>query len=214
MADSIEGRVQSAVDAWLRWLPRWRIGTARGRTRVCRLCFGSPVATAAGFDRDVPHAVQHALLNRLRHIVDDEVEAYTARNLPLVDRELRRDAESADDGAYRPDVGLDLEFEGLDVDPEPDPGQPFLFTLAGLAEEDAPPAGSRPVAPVEYTDEAKEALRRELALADDHAHSVGTTVCFALVEQRSRIGDAVERLVEPQIDDLLSELSQTLEQPS
>ncbi|MDY0890561.1 spermidine/putrescine ABC transporter substrate-binding protein [Frigoribacterium sp. CFBP9030] len=214
MAESIEGRVQSAVDAWLRWLPRWRIGTARGRTRVCRLCFGSPVAVAAGFDRDVPHAVQHALLNRLRHIVDDEVEIYTARNLPLVDRELRREADGVVDVGYRPDVGLDPEFEGLDVDPEPDPAQPFLFTLAGLAEEDAPPAGSRTVDPVEYSDEAKEALRREVALADDHAQSVGTSLCFALVAQRERIGDAVERLVEPQIDDLLSELSQTLEQPS
>jgi hypothetical protein len=89
MADSIEGQVRGAVDAWLRWLPRWQIGTARARTRVCRTCFGSPVATAAGLDHDVPHAVQHALLNRLRHIVDAEVDTYTTRNLPLVDRELR-----------------------------------------------------------------------------------------------------------------------------
>ena len=88
MAEQIEGRVSSAVDAWLRWLPRWHIGTARGRTRPCRMCLGSPVATAAGFDHDVPHAVQHALLNRMRQIVDDDVDEYTARNLPLVTREL------------------------------------------------------------------------------------------------------------------------------
>lgn len=214
MADLIEGRVQGAVDAWLRWLPRWRIGTARGRTRVCRLCLGSPVAAAAGFDHDVPHAVQHALLNRLRHIVDDEVDVYTTRNLPLVDRELRRDAAEPDPAAYRPGEGLDPEFEGLDVDPEPDPTQPFLFTLAGLAEEDAPPRDRSPGDPVEYSDEAKEALRRELALADDQAQAIGTTVCFALIAHRDRIGDAVERLVDPQIDELLSELSRTLEQPS
>ena len=214
MADQIEGQVRGAVDAWLRWLPRWQVGTARGRTRVCRTCFGSPVAAAAGFDADVPHAVQHALLNRLRHLVDAEVDAYTTRNLPLVTRELRRAAEAEASG-YRPDEGLALEFDGLDVDPEPDPGQPFLFTLAGLAAEDAPSAraGAADAEP-EFSEEAKAALRREVALADEHAQSVGTVLCFALVEHRERIHDAVARLVEPQVDELIAELSRTLEPPS
>ena len=214
MADSIEGQVRSAVDAWLRWLPRWRIGTARGRTRVCRTCFGSPVAVAAGLDHDVPHAVQHALLNRLRHIVDAEVDRYTARNLPLVDRELRRAAEGEPAG-YRPEADLAPEFDGLDVDPEPDPSQPFLFTLAGLAAQEAPPAdpAEGPTAEPEFSEEAKQALRRELALADEHAQSVGTALCFAVAGQRERIADALSRLVETQVDDLLAELSRTLEQP-
>ncbi|NII51313.1 spermidine/putrescine ABC transporter substrate-binding protein [Frigoribacterium endophyticum] len=213
MVDSLEGQVRTAVDAWLRWLPRWRIGTARARTRVCRVCFGSPVAVAAGFDGDVPHAVQHALLNRLRHIVDDEVDSYTTRNLPLVTRELRRAAEAGVDG-YRPDEGLAIEFDGLDVDPEPEPGQPFLFTLEGLAaEEAARHAADGTDDEPEFSDEAKAALRRELALADEHAQSVGTALCFAVVAQRERIADAVDRLVEPQVEELLAELSRTLEPP-
>jgi hypothetical protein len=289
MAEQIEGRVSSAVDAWLRWLPRWHVGTARGRTRPCRVCLGSPVATAAGFDHDVPHAVQHALLNRLRQIVDDDVDEYTARNLPLVTRELRL-AEAQEARGYRPDQGLDPEFQGLDLDPEPEPGQPFLFTLAGLAgtpsddgvvppdptvvgaepsgaapqpDDDAdadalfdlddldgwlvspdsvasdarpeplvrgpvvpapvdpqpvepdeqPQAGSPAEPKPEYSDEAKAALRREIALAGDHAEAVGTSLCLALVEHRPRIAEAIDRLVAPQVDELLAELSRALEQP-
>lgn len=280
MAEQIEGRVSSAVDAWLRWLPRWHIGTARGRTRPCRVCLGSPVATAAGFDHDVPHAVQHALLNRMRQIVDDDVDEYTARNLPLVTRELRL-AEAQEARGYRPEQGLDPEFQGLDLDPEPEPGQPFLFTLAGLAgmpadagivppdptvvggstgatsttEPDVaaasfdpddldgwllppdavtptdapvpdvprPAAGSEhrpgptsrpePEPQPEYSDEAKAALRHEITLAGDHAESVGTSLCLALVQHRPRIAEALDRLVAPQVDELLAELSRALEQP-
>ncbi|NRD27207.1 spermidine/putrescine ABC transporter substrate-binding protein [Frigoribacterium sp. VKM Ac-2836] len=281
MAEQIEGRVSSAVDAWLRWLPRWHIGTARGRTRPCRVCLGSPVATAAGFDHDVPHAVQHALLNRMRQIVDDDVDEYTARNLPLVTRELRL-AEAQEARGYRPDQGLDPEFQGLDLDPEPEPGQPFLFTLAGLAgmpaddgivppdptvtggepagptaEADvetasqdvdeldgwllppdwttpteavppgvahpaerpehppgpAPRSESHPTPESEYSDEAKAALRHEITLAGDHAEAVGTSLCLALVQHRSRIAEAIDRLVAPQVDELLAELSRALEQP-
>jgi hypothetical protein len=241
------------------------------------VCLGSPVATAAGFDHDVPHAVQHALLNRMRQIVDDDVDEYTARNLPLVTRELRL-AEAREARGYRPDEGLDPEFQGLDLDPEPEPGQPFLFTLAGLAgtpvddgivppdptvagregtssaaasdvgaasfdpddldgwllppdsvATTAPPTpgGSDPMdapEPVplsepgtqpepEYSDEAKAALRREIALAGDHAEAVGTSLCLALVQHRPRIAEAVDRLVAPQVDELLAELSRALEQP-
>lgn len=217
MADSIEGRVRSGVDAFLRWLPRWEVGTSRARTRVCRLCFSSPVATAAGFDHDVPHAVQHALLARMRVIVDEAVDEYTARNLPMVSRELSKVA-PLDRPGYRPDEGLAPEFTGLEIDPAPEPGQPFLFTLQELAEADREAAGplerpAPPDSPSAYSKEAKAALRTELELADDHARQVGTTVCLALVEHRARIADAIDRLVEPQIDELLAELSQALENP-
>ena len=82
--DGIDGRVRGAVDVWLRWLPRWQIGTARPRTRICRKCTGSPVAAAAGFGPDVPHAVQHALIGRISTIIEDAVDDYTAKNLPLL----------------------------------------------------------------------------------------------------------------------------------
>ncbi|ROQ38380.1 hypothetical protein EDF46_2015 [Frondihabitans sp. PhB188] len=212
MADSIEGRVRSGVDAFLRWLPRWQVGTSRARTRVCRQCFGSPIATAAGFDHDVPHAVQHALLSRMQAIIDEAVDDYTARNLPMVARELAKAAEP-ETGGYKPDEGLALEFQGLEIDPEPEPGQPFLFTLAELAERDRPVAPPAAEPPAPYSEEAKKALRTELELADDHARQVGTSVCLALVEHRRRISDAVDRLVEPQIDELLAELAQALENP-
>ncbi len=217
MADSIEGRVRTGVDAFLRWLPRWEVGTSRARTRVCRLCLGSPVATAAGFDHDVPHAVQHALLSRMRVIVDEAVDEYTARNLPMVSRELSK-GHAQEPTGYRPEEGLPLEFQGLPLDPEPDPEQPFLFTLEELASDDQRRlAEQRPTPPSEpptvFTEEAKQALHTELELADDHARQIGTAVCLALVEHRQRIADAIDRLVEPQIDELLAELSQALENP-
>ncbi|RKR74683.1 spermidine/putrescine ABC transporter substrate-binding protein [Frondihabitans australicus] len=216
MADSIEGRVRTGVDAFLRWLPRWEVGTSRARTRVCRLCLGSPVATAAGFDHDVPHAVQHALLSRMRQIVDEAVDEYTARNLPMVARELSK-GEAQEPTGYRPEQGLPPEFQGLPLDPEPDPEQPFLFTLEELATEDQREAQARAGAPdpepTVFTEEAKKALSTELELADDHARQVGTAVCLALVEHRQRIADAIDRLVEPQIDELLAELSKALENP-
>ena len=76
---SLETQVSGAVDAWLRWLPRWQIGTARPRTRICRKCTGSPIAAAAGFGPDVPHAVQHALIGRISTIVEDAVDHWTQR---------------------------------------------------------------------------------------------------------------------------------------
>ncbi|MET1042517.1 MAG: spermidine/putrescine ABC transporter substrate-binding protein, partial [Microbacteriaceae bacterium] len=83
MDRSLDTRVSQAVDAWLRWLPRWQPSTHRGRTRLCRRCFGSPIMAAVGLDHDVPHAVQHGLSTRVKSIVDDIVDDYTQRNLPL-----------------------------------------------------------------------------------------------------------------------------------
>jgi hypothetical protein len=150
----------------------------------------------------------------MRVIVDEAVDDYTTRNLPLVSRELSKQAPPQDPAAYRPEEGLALEFQGLQIDPEPEPGQPFLFTLRELAEEDATElAKPEPEEPTVFSEEAKAALRTELELADDNARQVGTAVCLALVEHRQRIADAIDRLVEPQIDELLAELSQALENP-
>jgi hypothetical protein len=200
--DGIDGRVRNAVDLWLRWLPRWQIGSARPRTRICRKCTGSPIATAAGFGPDVPHAVQHALIGRVSTIVDDAVDDYTAKNLPLLGRELDRMAARKRHAGYQPADGLSPEFQGLDVDPEPTPGEPFLFTLAEL---EGTGAGEQlPREPL--SDEAKAALHHEIALSDECARATGTAVCLALVEHRERIAEAVDRLVEPQIAALVSDM--------
>jgi hypothetical protein len=207
--DGIDGRVRGAVDVWLRWLPRWQIGSARPRTRICRKCVGSPIATAAGFGPDVPHPVQHALIGRVSTIIEDAVDEYTAKNLPLLQRELERAAARKRHAGYQPADGLSPEFQGLDVDPEPEPGEPFLFTLGSL---EGAGAGSPP--PREpLSEEAKDALRHEIALSDECARSTGTAVCLALVDHRERIAEAVERLVEPQIAALVSDMFRGLDGP-
>lgn len=206
--DGIDGRVRNAVDVWLRWLPRWQIGTARPRTRICRKCTGSPIASAAGFGPDVPHPVQHALIGRISTTIEDSVDDYTAKNLPLLQRELERAAARKRDAGYQPAEGLSPEFQGLDVDPQPQEGAPFLFTLGELAGTGASPDAA-PREPL--SDEAKAALRHEIDLSDECARSTGTAVCLALIDHRPRIAEAVERLVEPQIEALVSDMFRGLD---
>ncbi|WP_083527633.1 spermidine/putrescine ABC transporter substrate-binding protein [Curtobacterium ammoniigenes] len=205
--DGIDGRVRTAVDLWLRWLPRWQLGSVRSRTRICRKCTGSPLATAAGFGPDVPHVVQHALISRLSLIIEDAVDDYTVKNLPLLHRELDRAAARRRRSGYQPTDGLSPEFQGLDPDPEPEPGEPFLFTLGeltGVGAQEQPPREP-------LSDAAKAALRHEVALSDECARNTGTAVCLALVDHRPRIAEAIERLVEPQITALLADMFRGLD---
>ncbi|WP_336658893.1 spermidine/putrescine ABC transporter substrate-binding protein [Leucobacter sp. USHLN153] len=206
----IEVRVTAAVDAWLRWVPGWSPGTHRGRARVCRRCTGSPILSAAGLTNDVPHQVLHALVARMQRIIDRQVDEFTASSLPALHAELEN-AEMWDAGGYDPASGLAPEYEGLDPDPEPEEvDQPFLFTLAGLAEESRPePPLPRPP----LSGEEKARIRREIELADAQAEEVGRAVCFALMPHRPRIQSAVERFVEPQVREMLDELSRGLEPP-
>lgn len=206
---SLETQVSQAVDAWLAWLPRWEPSTHRGRVAPCRRCFGSPVLSAAGLGSDVPHGVQHGLSTRVKTIVDQAVAEYTSRNLPMLQAELDQQAARNRARAYRPAEGLEPEYEGLPMDPDPVPGAPFLFTIAGLADEadsqipDLPP----------LSEEAKAALRQEVGLADDYANLVGREVCAVLLHHRLRIQAAVTDHVEPQVDALLAELSRSLDAP-
>ncbi|MBM3716621.1 MULTISPECIES: spermidine/putrescine ABC transporter substrate-binding protein [Microbacterium] len=209
MERSLETQVGHAVDAWLRWLPRWEPAHHRGRIAPCRRCFGSPVLSAAGLGADVPHGVQHGLSTRLKGIVDLAVADYTARNLPMLQSELDQQAERNRRRAYRPAEGLEPEFEGMPLDPEPEPGAPFLFTLTGLAaEEDA----SIPALPP-LSDEAKAALRQEVGLADDYANMIGREVCTILLHHRLRIQAAVAEYVEPQVAAMLDDLARSLDAP-
>ncbi|MFZ4893403.1 spermidine/putrescine ABC transporter substrate-binding protein [Plantibacter sp. Mn2098] len=208
MERSLETTVAQAVDAWLRWLPRWHPSTHRGRTRVCRRCLGSPVLAAAGIASDVPHAVQHGLATRMKTIVDHAVADYTERNLPLLGAELRDADARAALTPYRPGEGLDPEFDGLQLDPDPDPEQPYLFTLAELG-SDRPAAA----APPPLSEEAKQALRTEIGLADACANETGRRVCEILIEHRVRIHDGIARYVEPQITALLDDLALELDSP-
>ena len=206
---SLETQVSQAVDAWLRWLPRWEPATHRGRVAPCRRCFGSPVLSAAGLGSDVPHGVQHGLSTRIKTIVDHAVAEYTARNLPMLQSELDQQASRNRARSYRPAEGLEPEFEGLPLDPDPLPGQPFLFTLSGMADEaDADVPALPPL-----SEEAKAALRQEVGLADDYANMVGREVCAILLHHRLRIQAALAEYVEPQIEALLRELSESLDAP-
>jgi len=209
MERSLETQVSQAVDAWLRWLPRWEPATHRGRVAPCRRCFGSPVLSAAGLGADVPHGVQHGLSTRIKTIVDSSVADYTARNLPMLQRELEQQAARNHARSYRPAEGLEPEFEGLPLDPEPVPGAPFLFTISGLA--DAADADVPDLPPL--SDDAKAALRQEVGLADDYANMVGREVCAVLLHHRLRIQAAIAQYVEPQIEAMLQELAQALDAP-
>ncbi|CAH0152389.1 hypothetical protein SRABI76_00824 [Microbacterium oxydans] len=206
---SLETQVDQAVEAWLRWVPRWEPATHRGRVAPCRRCLGSPILSAAGIGANVPHGVQHGLSTRIKTIVDHAVAEYTARNLPTLQGEL--DQQSARNRArgYRPTENLDPEFDGLPLDPEPVAGAPFLFTIAGLADDAA--AELPPLPPL--SDEAKAALRQEVGLADEYANMVGREVCGLLLRHRIFIQAAISQHVEPQIEALLAELTQSLDSP-
>ncbi|PJJ65711.1 spermidine/putrescine ABC transporter substrate-binding protein [Compostimonas suwonensis] len=211
MEPSVEGRVSHAVDLWIRWLPRWHPASVATRSRLCRRCFGSPVIAAAGLADDVPHAVQHAFSTRMKRIVDDAVESYTSKNLPLLSRELRDLDRRSAALPYRPREGLDPEYDGLDIDPEPLAGQPFLFTLDELAEDEAAEAQLAPQ--TELTPEEKSALRLEIRLADEYANEIGALVCRELAGHRVRIVEAVDTYVEPQIAQLIADLAVELDSP-
>jgi hypothetical protein len=167
------------------------------------------VLSAAGLGADVPHGVQHGLSTRVKTIIDHAVAEYTSLNLPMLQAELDQQAARNRARSYRPSEGLDPEFEGLPLDPDPVPGAPFLFTIGGLAEEadadvpDLPP----------LTDEAKAALRQEVGLADDYANMIGREVCAVLLHHRLRIQASVAQYVEPQIAAMLEELTRSLDAP-
>ncbi|MFC6356856.1 spermidine/putrescine ABC transporter substrate-binding protein [Luethyella okanaganae] len=211
MEGSIEARASHEVDNWLRWLPRWRPGTHRGRTRLCRRCFGSPVIAAAGLTTDVPHAVQHALSMRMKLIVDAAVDDYTDRNLPLLHREIALAEKRKLARPYRPADGLDPEATGLELDPEPERDQPFLFTLGELAQEAAAEQVQPEADPL--SDEEKAAIRAEVKLADEFARQVGRRVCNELLQHRERIARGIAEHVEPQVVALLADLERQLDSP-
>ncbi|WP_300268481.1 spermidine/putrescine ABC transporter substrate-binding protein [Microbacterium sp.] len=209
MERSLETQVDLAVEAWLRWVPRWQPATHRGRVAVCRRCLGSPVLSAVGISGNVPHGVQHGLSTRIKTIVDHAVAEYTARNLPMLQGELDQQAARNRSRSYRPTEDLAPEFEGMPLDPEPVPGAPFLFTLAGLA--DAESVELPPLPPL--SDEAKAALRQEVGLADEYANMVGREICSILLRHRLRVQAAISEHVEPQIEAMLAELTDSLDSP-
>lgn len=184
----------------------------RGRARICRKCYGSAFATAAGFTDEVPHAVQHALIMRLDRLVEDVVDDYTRRNLPLLESELEQQERRRRARPYRPEQDLDPEYRGLDLDPESDPEAPFLFTIAELAEQvakEVPPPDPLP----ELSADARVALRFEIRLSDEVAADEGVLVCRALAGHRDRIARGIAECVEPQIKALLDELAHELGLP-
>lgn len=145
----------------------------------------------------------------MKVIIDQAVAEYTAQNLPMLQAELDQQADRNRSRSYRPTEGLEPEFEGLPLDPEPVAGAPFLFTVAGLADDAAEELP--PLPPL--SDEAKAALRQEVGLADEYANMVGREICGLLLRHRLRVQAAVSQYVEPQIEAMLAELSQALDSP-
>ncbi|TFC43416.1 spermidine/putrescine ABC transporter substrate-binding protein [Cryobacterium sp. TMT1-21] len=211
MDGSIESRVDHEVDDWLNWLPRWRPGTHRGRARLCRTCFGSPIIGAAGLTTDVPHAVQHALSMRIKRVIDADVDEYTEAHLPLLRREIHLNEQRKAAASYQPTEGLDPAYTGLDLDPPATPDAPYLFTFADLARPEEPSAA--PVAPPPLSVEEKAAIRAELKLADEHAALVGRKVCAELSRHQARMRRAVSDFVEPWVLALLADLDTALDSP-
>lgn len=211
MDGSIESRVSHEVDNWLRWVPRWHPGTHRGRARLCRQCFGSPIVAAAGLATDVPHAVQHALSSRMKLVIDAAVDEYTDRNLPLLSREIHLNEARKASTDYRPAEGLEPEFKGLDLDPPAAPDAPYLFTFGELASAEQPAELPPPPPPLSL--EEKAAIRAEVKLADDYATLVGKKICAELALHRERIHAAVAEFVEPQVKALLADLESALDSP-
>lgn len=207
----IEERVAQAVEAWLAWVPKWEPAQYRARARICRRCTGSPVLLASGIPDGTPHQVKHALVSRVQRIVDRAVDEYTEANLPMLHAELTGADLWAPPG-YDPGAGLDPEYDGLDPDPEQaEAGQPFLFTMAGLAEE-VRPAPPLPRPPLSQDEKAQ--LREELQLADLQADAIGREVCFTLTSYRQSIALAIDRFVEPKVQAVLDELARQLEPPA
>ncbi|MDJ0376037.1 spermidine/putrescine ABC transporter substrate-binding protein [Cryobacterium sp. PH31-L1] len=234
MDRSIESRVNHEVENWLRWITRWRPATHRGRARLCRQCFGSPLIASAGLAVDVPHAVQHALSMRMKIVIDASVDEYTERNLPLLAHELNLSERRESAQAYRPAEGLEPEFRGLDLDPQPAADAPYLFTFSELADRQPPetqptpltspdvaeqglqpelpaPAPFEPLPPL--SPEEKAALKAEMHLADEFATQVGLRVCAQLAHQKPRLLAAIAEFVEPQVQALLADLESTLDSP-
>jgi hypothetical protein len=176
---------------------------------MCRRCTGSPILAAAGLDADVPHQVAHALNSRMQRIIDRVVDDFTEVELPTLHAELTGD-QMWNAGGFDPGEGLEPEYDGVDFDPEPEDGQPMLFTMAELAEQSKPePVLPRPP----LSAEEKRRLHMEIDRADRCAQDTGQRVCFALAGHRPRIQAAVQRFVEPQIQALLDDLTKQLLAP-
>lgn len=148
---------------------------------------------------------------RMKAIVDEAVDDYTAQNLPNLFREIQRTEARKAQRSYRPTEGLDPEHIGLELDPDPIPGQPFLFTLGGLEQAESQANAEPPPAP--FSEDQKQALRAEVALADEYASQIGRELCAALLEHRLVVRDAVQQVIEPQVAELMADLERELDAP-
>lgn len=211
MGKTFETEVRLQVESWMRWLPKWQPSSGLSRSRICRKCTGSPLVAAAGFPEDTPHTVRHALVMRLHRIINEEMDTYIHQNLPLMFQELKHDEERRKRLPYRPTEGLSPEFEGLELDPPTAPDQPYLFTMSELASQLAETSAVKPQPAL--SQELKNALKRELELSDRYMATVGNQICQELAKHQHTIQRAFDEFVEPQIEELMRELTEQLSFP-
>ena len=191
---------------------------------------------AAGIARDVPHAVQHALTMRMMLLLETLVDEFTDRNLPLVRREVQLNEERKAKRTFRPEEGLEPEYGGLDLDPAPVDGAPYLFTFGELAAEAEKAAENEAADDSLWSDASFEAdepaqdrvlsraeqdalraehdkLQAELHRASNYAGRVGRKICAELEAEQPRILAGVAEFIEPQVQLLLADLDKALDSP-
>lgn len=208
----IRERVAESVDLWAEWIAeRWKLESTDGekvRRRVCRKCANSRFLYYVGMSQTIPHSARHAFVTRMEKLVEDFLDEYIEEHLPHLWHE-QEEEQLWKAGRYTSQDSIPVEYRGLEIEPEPvDPNNPYLFTLREL-EEHGEEAYTLPRPPL--TEEEKQALREEIAVADRVSHRNGMQICEELQRHRNRVLMVLKIYVEPRVDEAMSTFLQAID---